>query len=207
MTTFVFWNLAKKPLQKMVANLALRHKADVLMLAECTIPPTTLLKELNRGRTAYYHYAPSRGCRIIHIYVRFSPAFMSTVREGPRFTIRHVQMPGAKKILLAVNHCPSKVRWDGDSQAAESAVLAAEIEQGEAKVGHQQTVLVGDLNMNPFESPGPSSSCLYSSKCLVEVFSEVRIQHTAYKEKETRSLAHRGHAALRRRPHLLAAWI
>jgi hypothetical protein len=61
-----------------------------------------------------------------------------------------------------VSHFPSKLYWDDDSQAAESVVLAEEVERAEAQVGHQQTVLVGDLNMNPFESGLVSAKGLHA---------------------------------------------
>jgi hypothetical protein len=48
-------------------------------------------------------------------------------------------------------HQPSKLFWSEDSQAFQCTELSRTVIQEETKVGHRNTVLVGDLNMNPFE--------------------------------------------------------
>ena len=45
--TFLFWNINRKPLQSEVANLALSHNADLVILAECHVPTPTMLASLN----------------------------------------------------------------------------------------------------------------------------------------------------------------
>ena len=54
-------------------------------------------------------------------------------------------------ILLSVTHFPSKMNWRESSQAAECAELSRSIREIEKEIGYSRTVLVGDLNMNPFE--------------------------------------------------------
>jgi hypothetical protein len=152
MTVFVFWNLHNQQLGHMIANLAVTYDVDVFMLAECDIGPSRLLSDLNRSGSSPYHYVRNIGQEKIQIYTKFSAEFVTSVLDGPRFTIRHVTLPATAGLLLVVSHFPSKVNWDEHSQAAESTILAQEIAQAEVSVGHQRTVLVGDLNMNPFES-------------------------------------------------------
>jgi hypothetical protein len=41
MTTFLFWNLNKSPLEALVAELAEMHQVDVLILAESEITSYT----------------------------------------------------------------------------------------------------------------------------------------------------------------------
>jgi hypothetical protein len=78
MVTFLFWNIKKKPLQVLIANLARKHQVDILMLAECDIPPGTLLLGLNAQKTEY-DYAISNGCEKIKIFTRFSGIYTSNV--------------------------------------------------------------------------------------------------------------------------------
>jgi hypothetical protein len=47
---------------------------------------------------------------------------------------------------------PSKLYWSEHSQALECTVLAQTIQEHESQAGHRRTILVGDLNMNPFEA-------------------------------------------------------
>lgn len=151
MTTFLFWNLNGKPLQELVARLSKRHEVDVIMLVECTISPTVLLTTLNPADDVSYHYVPQIGCRKVELFTRFPADFIPPVVETDRLTTRHLQLPGQTDILLAVNHFPSKLRMDDPSQTAESVQLAFDIRDAEDRVGHTRTVVVGDLNMNPFD--------------------------------------------------------
>ncbi len=151
MTAFLFWNLKRKLLEKLVANLALRYQVDVIMLAECSIEPEVLLRTLNPPGSYDYHYAPGIGCRKVEIFTRFPGDFIRPRYEEDRLTIRHLKLPGLTDVLLAVTHFPSKLYWSDSDQAFECVRLANSIRSLESDVGHSRTVLVGDLNMNPFE--------------------------------------------------------
>lgn len=162
MTTFLFWNLNKKPLASIIANLALQHDIDVLMLVECTIPISVMLKSLNPEGTAQYFFAPSIGCEKVIIYTRFSPEFLRLVYETNRLTIRELRLPGLAEILLAVIHFQSKQHWSDEDQMMECGPLSASIRKAEDDVQHTRTALVGDFNMNPFETGVISASGLHA---------------------------------------------
>lgn len=161
MTTFLFWNLNKKPLQSLITKLACEHDVDVLVLAECSISPDVLLQSINRsGQT--YSYSPSDSCDRIEIYTRFNPEFSQPVLDGTYFTIRNITIPDKIDILLAVVHFPSKLYWNEASQALQSVHLAGKVRAAEDQVGHSRTILVGDLNMNPFEHGVVSANGLHA---------------------------------------------
>ena len=128
----------------------------MLILAECTIKPATMLEILNPSSAAEFHYAPGRGCRKIEVYTRFPSEFLEPVRESRRITIRRLALPGRREILLAAAHLWAKRHLD-EARVEQShlthAMLARLIQEAEAAAGHSRTVLIGDLNMNPFE-PG-----------------------------------------------------
>lgn len=160
MTAFLFWNVNSQPRSGMIANLAHRHEVDVIMLAECSISPALLLSELNSVETGY-HYVEQLACEKIELYTKFPGDFIRPIYEEDRLTIRHLKLPGLLDILLAVVHFPSKLWWSDHSQALECPKLAASLEQAENMVGHSRTVLVGDLNMNPFEAGVVSANGLH----------------------------------------------
>ncbi|MCI0690586.1 hypothetical protein L0337_01115 [candidate division KSB1 bacterium] len=126
-------------------------KIDVVLLVECIVPPEVMLTALNEKRIKKYHYAPGIGCKKVEIFVRFSSEFIQPIHEEDRLTIRHLALPGKLDLLLAVTHFPSKLSWSESSQALECIELARSIRFAEKKISHSRTVLVGDLNMNPFE--------------------------------------------------------
>ncbi|MBY0523057.1 MAG: endonuclease/exonuclease/phosphatase family protein [Gemmataceae bacterium] len=153
MLTFLFWNLNKKPLQARLASLVQRHKVDLVLLAECMVPPSIMLETLNQGDGAPFFNNPNLECQKVMVYSQFVSDFLQPVVESRRFTIRSINLPNRPEFLLAVVHFPSKRNFSGDSQSLECTSLASAVREAEAQVGHARTVLVGDLNMNPFE-PG-----------------------------------------------------
>ncbi len=58
MTTFLFWNLNRKPLQASVARLARLYDVDVVMLAEGQFGPNDLLHTFSDDLGMSYQYAP-----------------------------------------------------------------------------------------------------------------------------------------------------
>jgi hypothetical protein len=150
MLTFLFWNLNDKPLAPIVANLVEQHGVDVLMLAECQSPPQ-FLSTLNQKRIDF-HLCPGDRCKRIVIYTRFSRRFLTLESETKYITIRQLMLPAQLDILLTVVHLQSKLHTSHSEQQNACVELSREIRQVEEKVGHSRTLVVGDLNMNPFES-------------------------------------------------------
>jgi exonuclease III len=148
----MFWNLQRKPLQDLVASVARNYDVDILILAECLIPSQLLLVALNESHSHLYDYASHLSqCDKIHIFTRFHRDLMPVQVESSRTTIRRLILPEAIDILVAATHFPSKRDWKESSQIAECSELANLIRKAEELVGHLKTILVGDLNMNPFE--------------------------------------------------------
>lgn len=151
MITFLFWNIYRKPLQETVAALVNEHSVDVLMLAECNVPSGNLLVSLNRGNEWKFHLPENERHRLV-VYTRFSRQFLVTIGDDhPRFTLRRLALPGKPDLLLVIAHSPSKRNWKEKSQHSECLELARRIREVEEEIGHTRTILVGDLNMNPFE--------------------------------------------------------
>ncbi len=150
MFTFLFWNLNRKPLEKVIANLAVKHSIDIIMLAECAIPSGKLLTVLNQN-SEFKHHLPENERHKLVIYTRFRREYLGTKKTHPRFTMRRLRLPGLPEVLLVVAHSPSKRDWKDRSQDSECIELAHEIRKVEEELGHSKTILVGDLNMNPFQ--------------------------------------------------------
>lgn len=152
MASFLFWNLNGKPLQKTIYRLAVRYKVDVLIFVELTFNPYELLLELNKSKEKQrYFYCPVIGCEKIHIFAKFNHKYIKRIYESDRLTIRHLELPGLTDILVAINHFPSKLHMSSSSQGFECVRLANDLKKAEDDIGHSRTILIGDLNMNPFE--------------------------------------------------------
>jgi hypothetical protein len=150
-TTFLFWNLNRKPLLNLVAELAHSRRVDVAILAECPDEPGSILQVLNANGEGEFRY-PRSVCERVRVFTKFSDQFLVPEFEDDRVSIRRLFLPARSEVLLATAHLPSKLYWSDDSQSFECTRLAGEIARIEDRVEHARTVLVGDLNMNPFES-------------------------------------------------------
>ena len=150
MVTFLYWNTNRKPLHTEIRALAEAHEVDVIILSEFAGSPATLIERLNSGRLKDFQFAPGE-CERIQIFTRFSSSFLRPKYEDDWISIRQLKLPARMEILLVAAHLPSKRYWSEDSQALQCPELARTIMEQEENVGHQSTLLVGDLNMNPFE--------------------------------------------------------
>jgi hypothetical protein len=151
MTSFLFWNIRNNPIQSIIANLALRHEVDVLMLAECNIAPATLLLALNESVNRSYYYIPTPNCKRLKIFAKCPEKSISIIREEDKFTLRCLNIGKSTNILLSVVHLPSKLYRENEDQIITGIYLSESIKSAEKMVGHSKTILVGDLNMNPYD--------------------------------------------------------
>jgi len=147
--TFLFWNIHRRPLGPIVASLASRHEVDVLLLVEC-LTPEALLPCLNMGEEPTF-YLGSATDDAVRIYTRFSDRFLVVEDRQPRFTIWRLRLPGREEILLVTAHLRSKREREDADKTSECIKLAEAVRAVERRAGHSKTLLVGDLNLNPFE--------------------------------------------------------
>jgi exonuclease III len=147
---FLLWNIGRRPLADTIRRLVVQHDVDILVLVESNIAPGAVVQALNADGPADFDFSPSQ-CLKVQLYHRFSSNFVTPIFEGHRFSIREVSLPLMETFLLAVAHLPDKRNFRDGSQTQEAFRFAEEIRKAETEVGHRRTVLVGDLNMNPFE--------------------------------------------------------
>jgi hypothetical protein len=147
---FLFWNLEGKELQHLVAQLAKEHSVDLIILSECKTPVTTMLMELNTDHVRY-ELCPGL-CDGITFYGAFQASFLTPVSESARISIRRLKLPARSEILVAAAHLPSRLHFSDESMIFECTNLAKMIKDQEEASGHRRTVLLGDLNVNPFET-------------------------------------------------------
>lgn len=149
-STFLFWNLNRKSLSPLIAELADEHRAEIIILAESGESPASLLQNLNTRRTGSFHF-PIGLSSYLTIFTRFSRDFLMPLFESDRISIRRLALPARSEIIIAAVHFPSKLRWSSESQSFECGELARQICFEEDRLGHRRTVVLGDFNMNPFE--------------------------------------------------------
>jgi hypothetical protein len=150
MCTFLFWNTGRRPLARLVADAAHLFRVDVLILAECSISGADLLAALNRESADYQlTFSANDNLRVL---TRFHAEFLNPTAESDRYSIRRLRLPGQQELLLAIAHLPSGLFFSPDSRSLECVELARLVVEEEQKAGHDRTIVIGDLNLNPFDT-------------------------------------------------------
>jgi hypothetical protein len=152
MISFLLWNVHKNNIPQHIKNIALANDVDVLILLESNVQQSVLLGLLNDKNDNKYFYNPNAVCTKAEVYTRFPGSLTEIIKEDNRTTIRHVSIPGASSFLLAISHFHDKRSWTADDQSSVCNELQDLITSAEKVVKHSRTVLIGDLNMNPFEA-------------------------------------------------------
>ncbi|PHR98731.1 MAG: hypothetical protein COA78_25805 [Blastopirellula sp.] len=150
MPTFAFWNVNKNVSAENISAFAHERDVDILVLAENEIPVSKLVSQINTKSNRPYFQDIMISDRLT-IFTRFQPGNSSLIQNKPGVVIRHYQMPLGESFLVVAVHLSSKLRKKTEDQSQSCARLARYINKAEAKVGHTRTVVIGDLNMNPFE--------------------------------------------------------
>src|SRR5438105_3773120 len=141
MASFLFWNLAKRPLEDHVSRLAKAYDVDVVLLAECATDPELFLLALN-ANSGPYIFPPSESRKVL-LFTRLPKS--RVIEKHNAFigglNVRHLKIGPPPGMLLAVAHFPGKPGWDEEDQLGGAVKLAEEVAFVENKWKTQRTVL------------------------------------------------------------------
>jgi len=151
MLRIMFWNAGRAPLDA-IAQIAESERVDILALAEPAHTLTSYLLALNGRNDRPPFLASPSHCRRISLYARLPGESLSTVSDSQHMTIRLITLPIGAPFLLVCAHLRSKLYQDTESQKASLFPVAQEIRSAEVRAGLDRTVLVGDLNADPYET-------------------------------------------------------
>ena len=153
MIHFFFWNFNTKGTiehpESIVAQTALKHDADLIVLTESRVAPVLIVEELNRHESAF-HIPETHHTRFA-IFTRFPSVFLEPFEDHPRMSLRRLRLPGRLEILIGVVHFPDRRNHPPSEQRSVSFEMAEFLRDAETRAGHRRTILVGDFNMNPFD--------------------------------------------------------
>src|SRR5262249_17784633 len=126
------------------------HAVDVLILAESQIPSSDVLRNLNSTGEFRFDefYAVPSTLRFFH---RLPANSIHPVFDDGRVSIRRVKPPLGREILVVACHLPSKLHSSPQDQYYRVRKLRRDIIDAERSSGHQNSIVLGDFNMNPFE--------------------------------------------------------
>ena len=168
--TFLFWNLARKQLADLLQKLVAAHAPDVILLAESPAAGelASLVATLNAAGTNLYRPLVSPTRRLVGLFRLPGGNFESLLTAAQsaavsdKAVIYRVQPLVGEELLVVGLHLPSKLHAHDVTQRALATRLRPLIEHWEARQGHERTVVLGDLNMDPFEEGVVGSEGLHA---------------------------------------------
>lgn len=169
MANFGFWNVNslwnqekdKREIPRFVADLAFDRSLDILFLIECAIPYESLMGAFNTGPE---YYPISSGERF-KVLANFNPKFMRLLPlpvPSDRFDVWRLALPLQEEVLVSVVHGLDKRNNSPDSQELFLQQVVAALSYFEKEVGHDRSIVLGDFNANPFESPMSSARGMHA---------------------------------------------
>jgi hypothetical protein len=151
MTTFLLWNVQDKLLDGYIVRLAQQHRADVLLLIEQPKPDDTLFAQLNT--VGVYERVPSQAR--FGVYVRFKSSKITRVLpavSNDRVDYWDITVSKRNPLLLVLVHGLDIINNSEQKRELFFDRLTSNILAVEARLGHKNTVVVGDFNANPFDA-------------------------------------------------------
>lgn len=156
MLRILFWNIKNRNLHELVANAAASLKLDIVILCEVPSSHKDLLKSL-KLKDSRFHFSKglvsSIGDDRFYLFSRFDKSLMKLRKEHERFLVFEVNLPAREPFILMALHGPSKASgWTSEDISAELAAYAASLRSIQKESQLRKAVVVGDFNVNPFES-------------------------------------------------------
>jgi len=142
--TLLFWNLGSRSVTGLLQEICNEHGVDIAVVAESSNVNEESLRQTGLTRTA-------GTCPKVTIYAR-DPLAITPRSEAARYSIRVVRITGKREFILGAAHFPSRLNWSIESLNSAAVEMATDVASVESDLGHDRTMIVGDFNMNPFDT-------------------------------------------------------
>ena len=177
MIKVMFWNIDRAPdakrlnFEQTICEVVNKEKVEILLLAEAMNVDDTII-ENNSALKRIKPFLPSDQIDLTPRFYSTNNGFKlehyHTVQNTKRLVFCFLEMPKRPLLVLAGIHFPSKLEYDGQTQADIANSYINWINKAEG--GTKRTILFGDFNMNPFEIGmiGPKTFNATLSKVLAK---------------------------------------
>jgi hypothetical protein len=148
----MFWNTGRRDSGEAIGHLCQEHDVDVLLLAETETGSARLVTEINgvAGTKGTFWELPRLGSRV-RAFTHYAPGLVRPIFDDSHVKMLELRLPIGMPLLIVAAHLPSKLWASPEDQKYRVRQLREDIATQEAHLGHRNTVVIGDLNVNPFE--------------------------------------------------------
>ena len=165
----MFWNTNNNSINKQICSLAQENKLDLIILAEYSDNAVDLINDLASCGMSMKEYL-SCGCQYIRIF-----GSISDIQPGPQDTRYSVQIINNRFILCAM-HLPSQL--NSANECRRHIIIKSimnNIIKLEEKLETKNSILVGDINEDPYEDGCVSAEYFFGLPCRNDAEKMTRI--------------------------------
>lgn len=140
----LFWNLNRQELAAEIKALVAEFEPAFVVFSEDAFA-------MDRPSSLGMSFALVESvCSRVQVYTTCDVARLRRIDEEKYYSIQEVSLAGRLPFLLAVIHWKSRLYRSVKSQSAAVYSIANTIRASETRVGHQRTIFIGDMNVDPF---------------------------------------------------------
>jgi hypothetical protein len=158
MVNFLFWNLNRQEnaidhLCDCLTELVMIHEIHILIIAEAT--PTLRQRFLHHCRDRGLEYSEVQSLQPqvkTHIFSCYPQRNFRDLVASDRMRGTGIKLGNLDEILLFSLHLCDARNHSPDDQNFASRPIASQIRTEQKKEGHCRSIVVGDFNMNPFDT-------------------------------------------------------
>ena len=150
-----------------IVGACIEHNIDVLILTEYSnVDIQYIQRKLNIEGKSFIVEQIDKNSRIL--LMRNSNVNLKVINEGKQYYSIFKLIAGNQTILIFAVHFPSLTNLERNDIDMFSSQIAREFEQFEEKYETEDSLIVGDFNMNPFD-PGMVSSFSFNAVMCPEI--------------------------------------
>lgn len=180
---FLFWNTNKNKVNNILKDIIIENNCDIVVLAEYEDNINSLLYSLDENDVDMYNFTMI-ACERIILLTRFKQSLIKRFSDDKHYVILQIPHKNIeiKNILMASVHLPSKLKADNTDLLFKMNDLINDLEKDEQISGCDNTIILGDFNLNPFEEPMIAARCAHALSCKIVARRKHRkIQKQKYK--------------------------
>ncbi|MBU9728054.1 endonuclease/exonuclease/phosphatase family protein [Diplocloster modestus] len=142
-------NLAKKEIvDQCIVGLIEQTKCDILVLAEYGFETIGLCNKISLIGTDFREHKTIQPSRVK--FLCNSNYCIELIRDNRYYAIYNLRTP-LFDLLIAGTHFPSKLHSAPNDQGVVAGYLIGDMNDAQKEVGHNNAIIVGDFNANPYE--------------------------------------------------------
>lgn len=143
----LFWNIGKKSIESIIAQCIIENDVDIAIFAEHQSSDFNRVCDLLGKK--YRHIEGYGGCKKITMVCRH-PLKVDIKQEQNRYTLYKIKTKDKEYIMCGV-HLQDRMSAAPALRIEEIGRIVYDIEKLENQSGCRNTIIIGDLNSNPYD--------------------------------------------------------